>query len=243
MQKKDLYSIVVPSRNEAGNLPGTINALHCAFLKAEIPYEILLVNDHSSDGTPEAVAGLVQTGIAIKEYPNAHPPGFGNAVRHGIQNAKGDVVAIVMADGSDDPGDVVRFYRKITDDGYDCCFGTRWSQGGSAMDYPLHKYIINRLVNWGIMLLFGIGYNDVTNAFKVYRRKVLDGCRPLLSKHFNLTVEIPLKAIIRGYSYAVLPNRWTNRKHGISSLKLNEMGSRYLFIILYCLFEKWLSRE
>ena len=71
---------------------------------------------------------------------------------------------------------------------------------------------------------------------------MIAGVAPILSHHFNLTVEIPLKAIIRGYSYAVIPISWRNRAHGVSKLRIREMGSRYLFIVLYCLLERWLSR-
>jgi dolichol-phosphate mannosyltransferase len=98
------------------------------------------------------------------------------------------------------------------------------------------------LANTFIRILFGLRYNDVTNAFKLYRKEVIQGLKPLLSHHFNLTVELPLKAIVRGYSYTVVPNSWTNRKQGESKLKIKEMGSRYIFIILYCFIEKWLSR-
>jgi dolichol-phosphate mannosyltransferase len=75
----------------------------------------------------------------------------------------------------------------------------------------------------------------------MYRRETIDGIRPLLSPHFNLTLELPLKSIIRGYSYAVVPNSWSNRKFGESKLKLQEMGSRYFFIFLYCMIEKLFS--
>jgi dolichol-phosphate mannosyltransferase len=85
-------------------------------------------------------------------------------------------------------------------------------------------------------------YNDVTNAFKLYRRSAIAGAQPLLSHHFNLTVELPLKCIIRGYRYAVLANSWKNRERGISKLRIKEMGSRYLFVILYCWLERTLSR-
>lgn len=237
-----LLSIVIPALNEAESLPDTIAALHEILKREAVPHEILVVNDHGTDKTPEVISYLSSSGILVRELPNANPPGFGNAIRHGLENINGAVAGIVMADGSDAPEDVVRFYRKIVDEGYDCCFGSRWSRGGKATGYPALKLILNRVVNAGIMLLFGIRYNDVTNAFKMYRREVIQGCQPLLSHHFNLTVELPLKAIVRGYSYAVLPNTWKGRKHGVSRLKLKEMGSRYLFIILYCLLEKWLSR-
>jgi len=145
-----------------------------------------------------------------------------------------------MADISDSPVDLVNYYRKMQE-GYDCVFGSRFIKGSRVIDYPAHKLILNRLGNMLTMALFAIKYNDVTNAFKLYRKEVINGVKPLLSHHFNLTVEIPLKAIIRGYSYCVVPNSWTNRKKGFSKFKIKELGSRYLFIILYCLLEKWLS--
>ena len=77
----------------------------------------------------------------------------------------------------------------------------------------------------------------------MYTKKTIKEMEPFISRHFNLTVELPLKAIVRGYSYSVVPNIWRNRKKGVSKLKIKEMGSRYFFIILYCLLEKWLSKE
>jgi dolichol-phosphate mannosyltransferase len=147
----------------------------------------------------------------------------------------------MMADASDDPEDLVRYYRKL-EEGFECVFGSRFIRGGKAKDYPVHKLIVNRLANLFIKLLFRIPCNDITNAFKCYRREVIDAMEPLISPHFNLTVEMPLKAIVRGYSYTVIPIGWTNRKAGVGKLKLAEMGSRYLFIVLYLWLEKVLSR-
>jgi dolichol-phosphate mannosyltransferase len=162
-------------------------------------------------------------------------------VRAGITEASGDAIAVMMADGSDDPAGLVVYYRKLAE-GYDCVFGSRFIRGGRVIDYPPHKLILNRLANWLIEALFGFRFNDTTNAFKCYRREVIEGMQPLISPHFNLTVEMPLKAIVRGYSYAVVPIGWTNRREGISKLKIREMGSRYLFIILYLWLEKLLAR-
>ena len=172
---------------------------------------------------------------------NSPPNGFGLAVRCGLRAFAGEAVVIVMADGSDSPEDVVTFYKKLQE-GYECVFGSRFNTGGKVVDYPRHKLLLNRLANNFIRILFQIRYNDVTNAFKCYRRHVIAGLNPLLANHFNLTVELPLKAIIRGFHYTVVPNAWYNRKEGISKLKIREMGSRYLFIILYCLIEKLFSR-
>jgi dolichol-phosphate mannosyltransferase len=172
---------------------------------------------------------------------NEGPGGFGYAVRKGLMSFTGDRVAIMMADLSDPPEDLVRFNRKM-DEGYDCVFGTRWSQGGRVYDYPVVKRWINRLANTIVRICFRLKYNDCTNAFKLYKRETITGLQPLLAPHFNLTLELPLKAIVRGYSYAVLPNSWYNRKAGESKLKIKEMGSRYFFILLYCLIEKYFSR-
>jgi dolichol-phosphate mannosyltransferase len=150
-------------------------------------------------------------------------------------------VAVMMADLSDSPEDLVRYYRKMQE-GYDCVFGTRFSKGGKVYDYPAIKLFLNRLVNLGVRISFQHGYDDTTNAFKLYKKEVILGTKPFLSPHFNLTLEIPLKAVIRGYSYTIISNSWRNRKHGESKLKLKEMGSRYFFVYLYCLIEKYFSR-
>jgi dolichol-phosphate mannosyltransferase len=176
-------------------------------------------------------------------HTNHGPNGFGYAIRYGLERFSGDCVAVMMSDLSDDPVDLVAFYRKMVAENLDCVFGSRFIRGGATYDYPKHKYIINRLANTLIRLLVGIPYNDSTNAFKMYRKHTIDGLKPFLSAHFNLTIELPLKAITRGYSWAVLPNSWRNRKAGESNLKIKEMGSRYLFILLYILIEKYLSRS
>ena len=102
--------------------------------------------------------------------------------------------------------------------------------------------MLNRLGNWFIQLLFRISCDDISNAFKMYRRSVIAGIQPLLAQHFNLTVELPLKSIVRGYRYAVVPNSWINRTRGASKFKIKEMGSRYFFIVLYCFLEKSLGK-
>jgi len=146
-----------------------------------------------------------------------------------------------MADLSDAPGDVVQYYRKIKE-GWECVFGSRFMKGGEVVDYPWFKLALNRLANRFIKVLFHLDHDDITNAFKCYRRNVIAGVQPLLAKHFNLTVELPLKAIVRGYRYCRVPISWHNRTTGVSKLKVKEMGSRYLFIVLYAWLEKVLSK-
>lgn len=235
-------SIVIPAHNEGDSVSETVRDLHRILSENNIPHEILVVNDNSRDHTGKVLEELQKEIATLRTIFNPGPNGFGLAVRKGLENIRGDVAVIMMADGSDSPHDMVRFYRKILE-GYDCVFGSRFISGSEVKDYPLVKLRLNRIFNLMIRALFGLKYNDVTNAFKMYRTDVLQGLKPFLSHHFNLTVELPLKAIIRGYSYAVLPNSWQNRKSGESKLKIKEMGSRYLFIVIYCFIEKWLCSQ
>ncbi len=234
-------SIVMPARNEAGCLADTVGRLSRTLRGQQIPFEILVVDDGSRDDTPRVLKNLLRTIPELRWIRNAGPNGFGFAVRKGLERFGGEAVAVVMADGSDFPGDVVRFYRRLGKGDVDCVFGSRFMTGGAVSDYPRFKLLLNRVFNRFVQLLFGLRYNDVTNAFKMYRAHVIPGLHPLLSHHFNLTIELPLKAIIRGYRYVVLPNRWRNRETGDSKLRIKEMGSRYMFIVIYCFIEKWLS--
>jgi dolichol-phosphate mannosyltransferase len=234
-------SIVIPAYNEEGSIAETVETLHATLVRYQIPNEIVVVNDNSKDNTLRILQELQQSIPTLVILTNPGPNGFGMAVRYGLERFTGDCVAVMMADLSDAPEDLVKFYFKLTE-GYDCVFGTRFSRGGKTIDYPKVKLLINRMANLIIKLCFGFKYNDTTNAFKMYRKSTIEGLKPFLAPHFNLTVELPLKAIVRGYSYAVLPNSWTNRKHGVSKLKIREMGSRYFFILLYCLIEKYFSR-
>jgi len=237
-----LLSIVIPAHNEEGSVEQTVVEINQVLTENKIDHEILVVNDHSKDNTESILKSLEERIASIRYVNNDGPGGFGYAVRYGLDCFRGDFVAIMMADLSDSPHDLVKFYHKIQE-GYDCVFGTRFSKGGKTFDYPKIKLIINRIANLIVSASVGVRYNDTTNAFKLYSRSTIQGLRPFLAPHFNLTLELPLKAIIRGYTYAVVPNTWTNRKSGTSKLKIREMGSRYFFILLYCLIEKFFSRK
>jgi dolichol-phosphate mannosyltransferase len=234
-------SVVIPARNEEGAVEPTVSALLRLLQAESVPCEIIVVDDGSADRTADVVAELSSRDPEIRLVRNHGRHGFGMAIRCGLEAVTGEAVAIVMADGSDSPHDVVKCYRKLGE-GWDCVFGSRFIRGGNLIDYPLHKLILNRLANWFVKALFAVPFNDFTNAFKLYRRDVIEGLQPLISSHFNLTVEMPLKAIARGYSFAVVPISWANRKTGISKLKIKEMGSRYLFIVLYVWLERHLAQ-
>ncbi len=237
----ELLSVVIPAHNERGHIAATVRELTATLRESGIGYEVLIVNDSSTDDTESVLCELCSEDAGVRYLNNTPPNGFGYAVRRGLAEFRGDAVAIMMADGSDDPSDLVVFYRKLQD-GYDCVFGSRFMRSSTIVDYPLPKLLLNRAANILLQCLFFMRYNDTTNAFKLYRRETIAGLQPLLSCHFNLTVELPLKAIVRGYRYTVTPNSWKNRTSGISKFRIREMGSRYLFIVVYCLIEHMLSR-
>jgi dolichol-phosphate mannosyltransferase len=236
-----LLSVLIPARNEEDCIASTVEHLHLELRLNGVPHEIVVIDDGSVDGTWSALRALKTNIPELTILQNRERHGFGRAISYGLDNMRGDAAVVMMADESDDCRDVVRYW-KFLNEGYDCVFGSRFVRGGGVIDYPRLKLFANRAANLFVRTLFGFKLNDTTNAFKAYRKTVIDGCRPLISPHFNITVELPLKAIVRGYSWISVPITWRNRRSGESKLRIKEMGSRYLFICLYVLLEKLLSR-
>ena len=236
-----LYSVIIPARDEEASLPSTVREIYDEFTRQAIPHQIVVVDDGSKDHTWEVLQALKAEIPTLAPVRNPGPHGFGRAIIYGFDHIQGDAVVIMMADASDSPVDAARYWDLLRQ-GYECAFGSRFVRGGRVEDYPRLKLLVNRAANLFIKILFAISLNDTTNAFKAYRRTVIEGCRPFLAPHFNLTVELPLKAIVRGYSWTVTPISWKNRKFGVAKLKIKEMGSRYFFICMYVWLEKYFSR-
>ena len=237
----ELLSVVIPARDEEGCIASTVEHLHLELKLHGVPHEIVVVDDGSMDRTWAILQEVRDRVPTLAPVQNKVLNGFGRAITCGLDAAKGDALVIMMADESDDCRDVVRYWHKLNE-GYDCVFGSRFMKGGGVIDYPSVKLFVNRFANAFVRILFNHGLNDTTNAFKAYRKTVIDGIRPVLSPHFNITVELPLKAIVRGFSFTVIPITWRNRRTGEAKLKIKEMGSRYLFICLYVWLEKYFSR-
>ena len=237
----NLYSVIIPARDEEESLPSTLASIVETLTAADIPHEIVVIDDGSRDRTWSVLQELKRIYPTLAPAQNTGDHGFGRAVIWGLDHSRGDAVVIMMADASDAPADAVEYWR-LLNRGYDCAFGSRFMPGGVVVDYPRTKLLVNRLANFLVRLGFGIPLNDTTNAFKAYRRTVIDGCRPFLAPHFNLTVELPLKAIVRGFTFATTPISWRNRRFGEAKLKIKEMGSRYFFICAYVWLEKYFSR-
>jgi len=236
-----LLSVVIPARNESEVLPFTVKALTTVLSAAGVPHEVVVVDDGSTDDSWDVLQTLSVEIDTLRPVRNLGLNGFGRAIVCGLDAVQGDSVVIFMADQSDSPEDVVRYWKKLNE-GHDCVFGSRFIQDSEVIDYPRFKLFINRLANFFIKVIFRIKLNDTTNAFKAYRKTVIDGCRPLISPHFNLTVELPLKAIVRGFTWTVVPISWRNRTSGTAKFKIKEMGSRYFFICAYIWLEKYFSR-
>ena len=202
-----LLSVIIRARDEEGCIAATIEHLHLELGLNNVPHEIIAVDDGSSDSTWSILQNLKAKVPNLRPVQNIDDHGFGRAIVKGLDCMSGDAAIIMMADESDDPRDVVRYW-KLLNEGWDCAFGSRFIKGGGVIDYPWLKLRINRLANLFIRLVFNIRLNDTTNAFKAYRKTVIDGCRPFLSPHFNLTVELPLKAIVRGFSWTTMPITW-----------------------------------
>ena len=236
-----LFSVVIPARDEDESLPSTVENIFQTLRAAGVPHEIVVVDDGSQDRTWSVIQQLREKIPTLVPTQNTGAHGFGRAVIWGFDHSRGEAIVIMMADASDSPADAVKYWQ-LLNAGHDCAFGSRFVAGGEVVDYPWFKLMVNRLANFLVRVGFHIPLNDTTNAFKAYRRSVIDGCRPLLAPHFNLTVELPLKAIVRGFSYAITPISWRNRKYGAAKLKIKEMGSRYFFICAYVWLEKYFSR-
>jgi dolichol-phosphate mannosyltransferase len=232
-----LLSVVIPVRDEEGCIQNTVELLHQGLCRNKIPHEILVVDDASSDRTWEILSRLKANIPNLVAIRNTGEHGFGRAIITGLDATRGDAVVIMMGDDSDDPHGVVRYWE-ILNQGWDCVFGSRFIPGGAVIEYPKFKLAMNRLANSFLRILFAMPLNDTTNGFKAYRREVIDACRPLTSRHFNLTVELPLKAIVRGYTWTTIPITYRNRKAGVSKWSLLKMSGRYLATSLSVWMEK-----
>jgi dolichol-phosphate mannosyltransferase len=236
-------SIVIPAYNEAGNIAACVKELQDVVgVREGLDYEIVVVNDNSSDETADVVQKLIEQDDSVRLVNRTLPGGFGRAIRSGLDAVTGDVVVIYMADLSDDPNDVIAYYRKI-EEGYDCVFGSRFRPGSKIQHYPWMKLVVNRIVNRCIQLMFWTPYNDLTNAFKAYRTSVIRDCGPYQASHFNITLELSLSTLIRRYRIAEIPISWSGRQWGASNLRLQEMGRRYLSTLLMMFFQRILVAD
>ncbi|QDV69463.1 Undecaprenyl-phosphate mannosyltransferase [Rosistilla carotiformis] len=236
-------TLVLPAHNEAANIGPCIDDLmECLVDRHQIRTELIVVNDNSQDATEAEVLNRAARWPGVRLIRRTLPAGFGRAVRTGLNYAQGDVVIIYMADRSDHPEDALMYYQTIQS-GYDCVFGSRFIAGAHVNRYPRVKLVVNRIVNNTIRWMFWTDLNDLTNAFKAYRREVITTCGPYKSCHFNITLEMSLSALIGGYRIAEVPIRWEGRTWGATNLRMGQMGRRYLCTLLMLFFQRVLMSD
>jgi len=233
-------SIIIPIRNEEFLIKKIIDQLKSK-LKS-LSYEIIFINDFSTDNTSKVVEELIKTKPQINIYDNTRK-GLGGAITRGINKSNGEVICVMMSDLSDSIEDLEKYYSIIREEDVDAVFGSRFIKGSKVIDYPKKKLILNRIFNIITKLLFVSDYNDFTNAFKIYKKSALLKTLPLVSESFNIFLELPLKIISRKMKYKIIPISWTNRKEGTSKFDIKELRAKYLFTLIYCLLEKLLLKK
>ena len=236
---KKMLSIIIPAFKEGKIIDESVNQINKVLLNELIHFEIIIIDDHSNDKTLEKIKEISINYKNIKIFLNSSSKGFGNSIVEGIKKAKGEFICIVMADQSDSPNDIIKYYSEIIKGDYDCIFGNRWEEKKLVENYPKFKFYLNRVGNKLLSYLFNIKYTDLTNSFKMYKKDVILELFPLISNHFSITIEIPLKIIYRGYNYKIVPNYWKNNQHTISNLNLFNVIKTYSFIAIYCLIERY----
>jgi dolichol-phosphate mannosyltransferase len=230
-------SIIIPCRNEEESIENTINDITSHLINKINNFEINIINDFSSDHTLEKLKIISTTNKKIKVYDN-QIKGLGGAINLGIEKSLNKFTIIVMADLSDSPEDIIKYYFEIKNNDLDAVLGTRFSSNSLIENYPKKKLFFNRVFNNLVKILYWQKYNDFTNAFKIYKTSVLKELKPIISENFNVFLELPLKIISRKYKYSIIAINWRNRKNGKAKFKIKELGSKYLFTLLYCFLEK-----
>ncbi len=235
-------SIIIPIYNEVKQLNYTIKKLQT--LKKKIHnYELIFIDDLSNDGSYKKLTTFKKKYSQIKIYKNIKK-GLGGAIKLGIEKSKKKYVCIFMCDLSDDVNDIQKYYKIMkSNQNLDAVFGSRFVKNSKVKNYPYFKLIINRVANNIIRLLFFSKYNDFTNAFKIYKKTVLLKLFPIVSENFNVFLELPLKIITRKLNYKIVSINWNGRKIGVSKFKIKEVGSKYIFTLLYCFLEKILLNK
>ena len=225
-------SIIIPCRNEEETIINTIEVIKYSLKKKKYIFEIILINDFSSDRTLKILKKIKAKNSFIKVLNNKKK-GLGGAIETGINKSLGLYTVIVMSDLSDSVKDIINYYECIKKKNLDAVFGSRFIKGSKVIDYPKKKLFLNRVFNNLIKIIFCSKYNDFTNAFKIYKTKELKNTLPFISQSFNVFLEIPLKFIIKNCKYKIIPISWKNRKLGEAKFKIKELGLQYLFTLAY----------
>ena len=234
-------TVIITKKNEEKIIYKTFQKILRIIKKKIKKYEIILIDDFSDDKTLNILTKISKKNDNTKVIRNKIK-GLGGAINLGIKFSKNKYIAIMMADLSDDPNDLIKYYDEISNNKLDAVFGSRFMKKSKVIDYPIKKLIYNRIFNLFVKFIFLSKYNDFTNAFKIYKKQTLTDIKPLVSENFNIFLELPLKTLIRKKKFKIIAINWKNRKKGSSKFKINELSSKYFFTLIYCFFEKILLK-
>tara|TARA_B100000780_G_C21035511_1_gene415304 strand:- start:68 stop:781 length:714 start_codon:yes stop_codon:yes gene_type:complete len=234
-------TIIIPLKDEEKAIQNTLKYFEESWV-VNIDHEILLIDDFSTDNTCDKIKEFNTSKLKHRIIKNKKK-GLGSALTVGIESSSKDFITVFMADLSDDIDDLRKYYTIIKEKKLNAVFGSRFMKSSIVTGYPMSKYYVNRIANNIIKIIFLNKYNDYTNAFKIYRRETLLKLFPIVSENFNVFLELPLKIITRKYNYEIIPISWKGRKDGYSKFNISELGSKYIFTLLYCWLEKILLKK
>ncbi|MFQ5911863.1 MAG: glycosyltransferase [Nitrospinota bacterium] len=215
-------TIVIPALNEELNIERTLESLE---QMVTLPHRVIVVNDSSDDRTPEIVEKVSRQRPNIRLVNSPRPRGITNALKSGFEKVETPVAVVMMADLCDDPNTIPQMYAKL-EEGYDLVCASRYMSGGQRLGGPFLQGFFSRNVCASLKKLTGIPTHDVSNAFKMYRVEILQST-PLEEAGFASSLEICVKAFLKGYRIAEVPTLWKGRTAGKSSFKMLKVARSY----------------
>ena len=197
MPLEGLLSLVIPAHNEAENLPGLLERSRQALPPLASDWEIVVVDDGSTDGSAEVARQAMGGDVArLQVVTHAAKSGYGKTVGDGLRAARGDFVAFMDGDGQFAPEDLGRL-AGLLESGADLAAGWRIRRAD-----PWHRSVVSKTFNFLVRLLYGIRFRDLDCGFKLMRRSVLDASAPLVSRAALINTELYFKASRAGFKIA-----------------------------------------
>ncbi len=223
-------SVVIPTLNEARNLSHVFAALPAGL------HEVILVDGHSVDGTPD-VARRLRPGVRVV---NQTRTGKGNALACGFAAATGDIIVMIDADGSTDPAEIPRFVAALTS-GADFAKGSRFAPGAGSTDITPLRKLGNKLLGLAVNIMYGTRYSDLCYGYNAFWARhapafglqaEAPGQRKVWGDGFEIETVLNLRASAAGLAITEVPSFEHARIHGESNLRTLRDGQRVLRTIL-----------
>ena len=231
-------SFVIPFHNEERNVRPMLDQVSTYARSQKWEYEIIPVNDRSTDNTQKVLGEYAKKDKRIKPLERKHDrEALGNtmglSLKIGTNKASGDIVIWTMGDRSDDSTTYGHIVTKIIE-GYDMVFGSRYMSGGSRGSLDAIKAFLSSNGTKLAQLFFGVPVHDITNAFRGFRKEVFQRI-VIESNDFAISPEFAVKAHLAGFRLGEVPTIYTRRFEGASSFKIIKMSLAYIVVYFRCL--------